>query len=389
MNLHEYQAKEIFARYGIPIPQGELASSPEAAFHIAERLSGKVVVKAQVLVGGRGKAGGVKLASSPREAESLAGSILGMSIRGEVVRKILIAPVAEIQQELYLGITVDRVSKRAVMMVSSLGGVDIEEAARTHPEKIARAALDPFLGLRAYQARELAQGIGLDKDLWPSFIATAQGVYRAFVECDASLAEINPLALTPHRKLVALDAKLVLDDNALYRHLALASLRDVEAEAPQEREARENGISYVKMQGNIGCLVNGAGLAMTTMDVIKLYGGEPANFLDVGGGASAQRVAQALRILFSDPQVRAVLINIFGGITRCDEVARGLIAALEEVKTTLPIIVRLVGTNEAEGRKILAAAKLETADSLAEAAQKAVAAPQANPQPQGLQQQKG
>ena len=372
MKLHEYQSKRIFARYGVPVPQGDVATTPQEAREIAARLGVPVVIKAQVLVGGRGKAGGIRLAQDPAQAEEVASQILGMDLKGLTVKRVLVDEAADVAQELYLGVVVDRAMARPVMMASSEGGVEIEEVARRAPEKIFKAFIDPFLGLRAHQARELAYGIGLERDLVRSFVGVAKGLYRAFVECDASLAEINPLAVTGDGRLVALDAKMILDDNALFRHPDLAEMRVEEEETPAEREARRYGISYVQLEGNIGCLVNGAGLAMATMDLTKLYGGTPANFLDIGGGAKAERVAAALRIILSDPKVRVVLINIFGGITRCDEVARGILAALEEVPTEVPMVVRLVGTNEEEGRRILSEAEVITAATLEEAAQKAV-----------------
>lgn len=374
MKLHEYQAREIFAGYGVPLPRGELAHSPQEVYEIASRLAVPVMVKAQVLVGGRGKAGGIKSASNPQAAREMAGQILGMSIRGLAVEKVLVVEAIDIKKELYLGVVVDRALSAPVMIASSEGGVEIEEVARTMPERLAKITVDPFLSLRDYQARQLALEIGLGKERVADWIAIAQGLYRAFVECDASLAEINPLGLTREGRLVAIDTKMVLDDNALFRHRDLEALRDLTEEEPPEREARGQGLSYVKLEGEIGCVVNGAGLAMATMDLIKLYGGEPANFLDVGGGARAEPVAVALRILLSDEKVRAVLINIFGGITRCDEVARGILEALRQVRVEVPIVVRLAGTNEEEGRRLLAGADIETASSLIEAAQRAVEA---------------
>ena len=374
MKLHEHQAKEVFARYGIPIPRGGVATNPIEARRIAEGLGVPVVVKAQVLVGGRGKAGGIKLAANPREAEAAADEVLGMTIKGLTVKKVLVDEAVEIAQELYLGVVIDRAARRVVMMASSEGGVDIEEAAAATPERIIKVQVDPFVGLQGYQAWGLALGIGLDKALVQEFVDIVHGLYQAFIGSDASLAEINPLVVTDDGRLVALDAKMVLDDNALFRHPDLTAMRILEEEAPAEREAREHGLSYVKLDGEIGCMVNGAGLAMATMDLAKLYGGSPANFLDIGGGAEAESVAAALRIILSDPRVKAVLINIFGGITRCNEVARGILAALEEVPTDVPMVVRLVGTNEEEGRRILAEADVITAASLAEAAQKAIEA---------------
>jgi succinyl-CoA synthetase beta subunit len=373
VNLHEYQAKEILARYGVPVSTGEVVRSPVAAREAAERLGFPVVIKAQVLVGGRGKAGGVRLAHTPAEAEEYARQILSLTIRGEAVRKVLVAPAVEIQQELYLGLVLDRAARGLTLMASAAGGMDIEEVARTAPEKIARVTPDPFLGLRDYQVRRLAAQIGLPTTLWRDFTAIGQALWRTARDCDATLVEINPLALTPAGALVAVDAKIVLDDNALFRHPDLEALRDLEAENPLERQAREAGLSYIKLDGTIGCVVNGAGLAMATMDIVKLYGGAPANFLDIGGGARAERVAAALRLLFSDPQVKAVLVNIFGGITRCDEVARGIVTVLQERGgSPVPLVVRLVGTNEEEGRRILAQANVVWCATLREAAQKVV-----------------
>jgi len=376
VKLHEYQSKRIFAQYGVPIPDGDVAATPQEARAVAERLGCPVVIKSQVLVGGRGKAGGIKLARTPEEAEQLAAQILSMEIKGLPVRKVLVDRAADIRQEIYLGVVVDRTTARPVMMASSEGGVEIEEVARLNPEAIKKVHIDPFIGLRGYQARYLAKGIGLDRALHRDFGRIAQGLYQAFVESDASLAEINPLVVTGEGTLLAVDGKMVLDDNSLFRHPDLAQMRDVDEETPTEREAREAGLSYVQLDGEIGCMVNGAGLAMATMDIIKHFGGEPANFLDIGGGAKAERVATALRLILTDPNVKAVLFNIFGGITRCDEVARGILVALEEVKPDVPMVARLVGTNEEEGRRILEGSgySMITATTLAEAAQKAVAA---------------
>ncbi len=373
MKLHEYQSKRIFAKYGVPIPKGEIATTPQEVRSIARSMGKPVVVKSQVLVGGRGKAGGVKLAKDPDEAEAVAKQILGMKIKGLTVKKVLVDEAADIKGEIYLGAVMDRNSQRVVMMASSEGGVEIEEVARVSPEKIIKIAVNPSLGLMGFQARQLAFGIGLDKSLVGQFVKIAQGLYNAYIGSDASLAEINPLVVTGGGKLLAVDGKMVLDDNGLFRHPDLAEMRDVDEENPYEAEARRYGLSYVKLDGAIGCMVNGAGLAMATMDVIKLYGSEPANFLDVGGGAKADKVAAALRIILSDKNVNTVLINIFGGITRADEVAKGIIQALDEVKTDVPMVARLIGTNEKEGREILASANMATASSLAEAAQKAVA----------------
>ena len=376
MKLHEYQSKRILAKYGVPIPRGDVATTPEEARTIATRLGTRVVVKSQVLVGGRGKAGGIRVADDPDQAEQVAAQILGMKIKGLPVKKVLLDEAADIVQEIYLGIVIDRAKRRAVMMASSEGGVEIEEVARSTPERIAQVTIEPFLGLQEYQGRDLAYSIGLAKDWVRDFVKIAQGLYTAFVECDASLAEINPLVVTGEGTLLAVDGKMLLDDNALFRHFELAEMRDADEETPEEQEARRYGLSFVKLDGEIGCMVNGAGLAMATMDITKLYGGEPANFLDIGGGAKAEKVAAALRIILADPNVKAVLFNIFGGITRCDEVAMGILEALSEVQTQVPMVARLVGTNEEEGRRLLAEAHMITASSLVEAAQKAVAAAQ-------------
>ncbi len=374
MNLHEYQSKRIFAKYGIPNPPGEMATTPTQAREIAGRLGGRVVIKSQVLVGGRGKAGGLQLAQNPNEAEARATEIIGMKIKGLTVKKVLVDRAADIAKEIYLGAVLDRARRRVVMMASSEGGVDIEQVAAETPEKIITVAVHPFLGLRDHQGRVLADGIGLPREHTAAFIAIAKALYQVYVETDASLAEINPLVVTGDNKLMALDGKISVDDSALFRHPDLAELRDPDEEDASEVEARRFDLSYINLDGEIGCMVNGAGLAMATMDIIKLYGGEPANFLDIGGGAQSDKVAAALRIILSDPRVKAVLINIFGGITRCDEVARGILEAIATLDVQVPFVVRLVGTNEEEGRRILAEANLITADSLADAAEKAVAA---------------
>lgn len=372
MKLHEYQSKQIFARYSIPTPKGRVAATANEAKQIAEELGGRVVIKSQVLVGGRGKAGGIRLAKSPQEAEEVATQILAMDIKGLPVRKVLVDEAARIETEIYLGVTNDRAARRPVMMASAAGGVDIEEVARTHPEKITKIHIDPLLGLRDYQARDLASGIDLHRDYWRAFGQICRGLWQAYQDCDATLAEINPLVITSEKRLVALDGKMVLDDNAIFRHPDLAELRDLDVDAAAEIEARKYGLSFIKLDGNIGCMVNGAGLAMATMDIIHLFGGRPANFLDIGGGAGSDKVTAALRIILADANVKTVLFNIFGGITRCDEVARGIITALEEIKPQVPMVVRLVGTNAEEGRRILANARMMTAETLAEAAQKAV-----------------
>ena len=379
MNLHEYQSKLRFAEFGIPIPQGKVAHDPQQVYEIAKELDRPVVVKAQVLTGGRGKAGGVKLAQTPEEAQQHADAILGMTIKGHKVLKVLVDPASDIKAEIYLGVTNDRAARKPVIMASAEGGMDIEEVNRVSPEKIIREHIDPFLGLRDYQIRNLAYGIDLPRDLWKQFIGIARALYRAYVESDATLAEINPLIIDGDGNLLAVDGKMSIDDSALYRHADLAEMRDTSAEPTAETEARAAGLSYVKLDGEIGCMVNGAGLAMATMDMTKLFGGSPANFLDIGGGARADKVAAALRIIASDPNVKAILVNIFGGITRADEVARGILEALDEVKVDLPLVVRLVGTNEEEAHTIMAEAALPnmvSATSLADAAQKAVAAAQ-------------
>ena len=374
MNLHEYQSKRIFAKYGIPIPSGEVATTPTEARDIAVRLGGPVVVKSQVLVGGRGKAGGIKLAKTSDEAEARATDILGMDIKGLTVKKVLVDEAADIQTEIYLGAVLDRGRRRVVLMASSEGGVEIEQVAAETRVMIDTVAVHPFLGLRNHQARILADGIGLPKEHVKAFIKIAKGLYQAYMETDATLAEINPLVITGDNQLIAVDGKIGLDDSALFRHPELAEMRDPDSEDESEVEARRYGLSYIHLDGEIGCMVNGAGLAMATMDIVKLYGGDPANFLDIGGGAKADKVAAALRIILSDARVKAVLINIFGGITRCDEVARGVLEAIDTLDVKVPFVVRLVGTNEEEGRQILADANLTTATSLADAAQKAVAA---------------
>ncbi len=378
MNLHEYQSKARFAEFGIPTLRGKTAITPQEAYEIARELGGTVVVKSQVLVGGRGKAGGIKLAKNPEEAEQYANSILGMKIKGMTVRKVLIDPAAHIKTEIYLGITNDRAAGQPVMMASSDGGIEIEQVAREKPEAIVRERIDPFLGLRDYQARNLANGINLPREQWKVFTKIATNLYKCFLESDAVLAEINPLVITAEGQLLALDGKMSIDDNALYRHPDIAEMRDIEAEPKEVTEARAAGLSYVKLNGQIGCMVNGAGLAMTTMDMTKLYGGDdigPANFLDIGGGAKADKVAAALRIILADPNVKSVLFNIFGGITRGDEVARGILQALDEVKPNVPMVIRLVGTNAEEGRFIIDNAhipNLYSAATLTDAAKRAV-----------------
>jgi succinyl-CoA synthetase beta subunit len=374
MNLHEHQAADLFTAHGIPTNLGQVATKPAAAEQIAQAMGGPVVVKAQVLTGGRGKAGGVKVARSPEAAGEAAAAILGLDIRGHTVRKVLVAPAVDIAQEFYLGITLDRARRQHVVMASAEGGVDIEEVARERPDRIERALVDPFLGLHAWQARQMAFSLGIAADKVPGFAAIARLLYDAYLDEDATLAEINPLVLTAAGEWLALDAKMAIDDNALFRHPGFESLRDLEAEDPTELDARQAGISFVKLDGDIGCIVNGAGLAMATMDAVKLHGGEPANFLDVGGGASADQVAKAFSLVTADPNVRAILINIFGGITRGDVVAEGISEALQRVNVPVPIVVRLSGTNAEEGRRLLSAAGLTATESMDEAAAQAVRA---------------
>ena len=374
MKLHEYQSKRIFAQYGVPIPNGEVASSPAEARAIAENIGKSVVVKSQVLVGGRGKAGGIKLARTPDEAEEVAGHILGMDIKGLTVRKVLVDEAADIRSEIYLGAVLDRNARKVAIMASSEGGVEIEEVAAQTPEKIITVHVHPLLGMQGYQARQLAYGIGLPKEHISTFNKIAQSLYRAFVESDASLAEINPLVINGDNQLEAVDGKILIDDSALPRQKQLAAMRDPDEDSATETEAREAGLSYIDLDGEIGCMVNGAGLAMATMDIIKLYGGNPANFLDIGGGAGAEKVMAALRIILQDSGVKAVLINIFGGITRCDEVAKGIVEAINSLHVKAPIVVRMVGVNEDEGRQILADSNLPSANRLSEAVQMAVAA---------------
>ena len=374
MKLHEYQSKNLFAQYGVPIPKGRVAATAAEAREIADELGGRVVIKSQVLVGGRGKAGGVKLAKDGDEAEQLAAEILSMEIKGLPVRKVLVDEGVDIASEIYFGITNDRAARKPVLIASSAGGVDIEEVAATTPEKIIRVHIDPLLGLRDYNVNDLAAGIELPRAHWKAFGEIAHGLWNAYKESDATLAEINPLVITGDQQLLAVDGKVVLDDNALFRQPTLAEMRDLDAEDDSETEASKFGLTYIRLDGEIGCMVNGAGLAMATMDMVKLYGGEPANFLDIGGGASEEKVAAALRIILKDKRVNAVLFNVFGGITRGDEVAKGILAALKEIDTDIPMVIRLVGTNAEEGRALLAEADMATAATLSEAAQKAVKA---------------
>ena len=374
MKLQEYRSKEILTRHDVPLLAGDTATTPADARAAAERIGGPVVVKAQVLVGGRGKAGGVKLAATPEEAEARAADILGMDIKGITVRTVLVAPAADIATEFYLGLILDRAAKAITVIASAEGGVEIEETAKTNPDAILRLPLHPLLGLQDHDVRRTSFFLGIPAELRSEFARILRGLYAAFVESDADLAEINPLVVTDAGELLALDAKIVLDDSALYRHPDLEAMRDLNEEEPAETAAREAGISFIKLDGSIGCMVNGAGLAMTTMDLVKLAGGEPANFLDIGGGAKADKVTAAFRIILEDPNVKAILINIFGGITRGDEVARGIVEARANIERSVPMVVRIVGTNSEEAKPILAEANLITAESLDDAAAKAVAA---------------
>ena len=357
MDLYEYQGKQLFARYGIPVSEGKLATTTEEARAAAEELGGQVVVKAQVLTGGRGKAGGIKLANSAQEAEEHAGDILGMDIRGHVVRRLWIERASDIAKEYYLSVTFDRGEKKPLLMLTTQGGVDIEEMAESSPEALARLHVDPLVGYQPFQGRWLCFTAGIsDANEQKQVLALVGRLYEAFVDCDAMLCEINPLIVTPDGEVKALDSKFTVDDNALFRHPDIAEMRDPEAGDPQERLAREKGVTYVKLDGEIGILGNGAGLVMSTLDVIDQVGGSPANFCDLGGGGDAEGVVDALEIITSDPQVKGILFNIFGGITRCDEVARGILEALSRMKIDLPIVVRLDGTNAEEGRGMLAEA---------------------------------
>ena len=384
MKIHEYQAKNILREYNIPIPRGEVADTPEKAKEIASTLKTRVVIKAQIHAGGRGKGGGVRLAQSPEEAFAAAKDILGMNLvthqtgqEGKLVRKVLVEEAPEIKKELYLSLVVDRSREREclVFMASEAGGMEIEEVAKATPEKIIKAVVQPAVGFSPFQARKLSYGLGLvEKSQVSQFTNIVKGVYQVFIEKDASLVEINPLVITGEGNLMAIDTKINFDDDGLFRHPEIKELRDESEEDPLEVEAVNTGVNYIKLDGNVGCMVNGAGLAMTTMDLIKLAGGEPANFLDVGGGASAEQVEKAFRILTADPKVKVILVNIFGGILRCDRVATGLIEAAKKIEKKLPMVVRLQGTNVEEGRRLLQESDLafEVAEELYEAAQKAV-----------------
>ena len=373
MNIHEYQAKEILRAHGIPIPPGEVATTPDRAADLAREYGGTVVVKAQVHAGGRGKAGGVKLAKTPDEAREVAGRILGMKIKGLVVQKVLVAPAAEIVTEAYVGIIVDRASKRAVVMVSPAGGIDIEEVAAKTPEKIMRLPVDPRYGLQPYQANRLGFFLYRDAKQARAAAKIMLQLWDGFIDSGASLAEINPLVTDPTGAVVALDAKMVIDDNELDRRPELAALRDESAEDPAEVEARKASLTFIKLDGNVGCVVNGAGLAMATMDLVKYYGGDPANFLDIGGSSNPEKVVAALRIITRDPSVKAILFNIFGGITRTDDVANGIVTATKQSPLTVPIVIRLTGTNEEIAVRILEENGFAAMTDMDEAVKKAVA----------------
>ena len=373
MNIHEYQAKEIFRKYGIPIPPGEVATTAEQAEKIARKFDTTVVVKAQVHAGGRGKAGGVKLAKTAQEAKAVAAQILKLSIKGLPVQKILVTPAAEIASEAYIGIIVDRASKRAVFMASPAGGIDIEEVAAKTPEKILRHPVDPRYGLQAFEAMQLAFFLYSDVKQVRAAAKILQQLYKAFAENGGSLAEINPLVTTPAGDVIALDAKMVIDDNELERRPDIAALRDESAEAPSEVEARKANLTFIKLDGNVGCVVNGAGLAMATMDLVKYYGGDPANFLDIGGSSNPEKVVSALRIITSDPNVKTILFNIFGGITRTDDVANGIVTAIKQNPLKVPLVIRLTGTNEELALKILKDNGMSAMTDMDEAVKKAVA----------------
>lgn len=382
MNIHEYQAKSLLKSYGVAVPGGGVAAASQEAREMAQTLQGPPwVVKAQIHAGGRGKGGGVKLAKSLEEVSQFADQILGMTLvtpqtgpQGKLVKKVYIEEGCAIEKELYLSLLVDRASSRPTFLASTEGGMDIEEVAATHPQKIIKATIDPAASFQPFQGRKLAYGLGLQGEQIKEFVRLAQGVYDAFIGLDASLIEINPLVLTRGGKIMALDAKMSFDSNALYRHKDVEALRDLDEEDPVEHAAALHDISYIKLDGNIGCMVNGAGLAMATMDIIKLYGGAPANFLDVGGGAPRERVTEAFKIILSDPHVKGVLVNIFGGIMRCDIIAEGIVAAVKEVKLQVPLVVRLEGTNKDLGQEIFARSGLPitSLDDLSEAARQIV-----------------
>ena len=376
MDLYEYQGKELFRRFGIPVSEGRLATTPAEARAAAEELGGQVVVKAQVLTGGRGKAGGIKLAEGPDDAEQKADEILGLDIRGHVVRKLWIESASDIAKEYYLSLTFDRGTKKPLFMLTTEGGVEIEEVAATNPEALSRLHVDPLEGFQPYQARRLIYGAGIeDESEQKQILGIVEKLYRCFVESDAMLCEINPLIVTPDGEVRALDSKFTVDDNALFRHPDVAVMRDPDAYPPEERAAREKDVTYVKLDGEVGILGNGAGLVMSTLDVIALVGGRPANFCDLGGGGDAQGVVDALEVITGDPQVKSILFNIFAGITRCDVVAQGILQALSQIAISHPIVVRFDGTNAEEGRQILADAappNLQVEPTMLDAARRAV-----------------
>jgi succinyl-CoA synthetase beta subunit len=372
MKIHEYQARDLFRKYGIPVPEGVVCHSVEEVEKNVPNHDGLRVIKAQVHVGGRGKAGGVKLANTKAEAVEKAGQILGMDIKGLTVEKVLVADAVDIDKEFYVGLINDRNTKSVTLMVSAEGGVEIEEVARVSPEKIIKMSIDPTLGLMEWQARKIALQLFSDPKQMRQTAVILMKLYRLYEDTDSTLAEINPLVLTPGKQVIALDGKMNFDDNALYRQPEILDMRDATEDEKKEIAANEKGLSYIKLDGNIGCMVNGAGLAMATMDMIKLYGGEPANFLDIGGSSNPEKVVEAMNILLSDSNVKAVMINIFGGITRCDDVARGLVTALKIIKTEIPIVIRLSGTNAKEGLEIIREYGLPTVSTMSEAAQKAI-----------------
>jgi succinyl-CoA synthetase beta subunit len=372
MNLHEYQAKDIFRRFGIPTPEGVVVTTPEGAAEAAKKYGGPVMVKAQVHSGGRGKAGGVKFCKTPEEAKEKASKILGMQIKGLTVQKVLIAPAADIASEAYIGIIVDRARKKPVFMVSAAGGMDIEEVAATTPEKIRYHAVDTRYGLLPYEALELGFFLYSDVKLARAAAKIMQQLYAVFMANGCSITEINPFVVTPTGEVMALDGKMVIDDNELDRLPEIAKLRDVESENPAEVDARDNNLTFIKLDGNVGCIVNGAGLAMATMDLVKYYGGEPANFLDIGGSSNPEKVVNALRIITADQNVKAILFNIFGGITRTDDVANGIVTALKQNPLKVPLVIRLTGTNEEIALKILADNNLKASSDMDEAVQQAV-----------------
>ncbi len=372
MKIHEYQARNLFRKYGIPVPDGVVCHTVDEVEHKVPNDDKLRVVKAQVHVGGRGKAGGVKLAKTKAEAIEKAGQILGMDIKGLTVEKVLVADAVDIEKEFYIGLINDRNTKSVTLMASAEGGVEIEEVARVSPEKIIKMSIDPTMGLMDWQARKIALQLFSDPKQVRQAAAIFVKLYQLYVESDSSLAEINPLVLTPDKQVLAIDGKMNFDDNALFRQKEILAMREVSEDEQKEIEANEKGLAYIKLDGNIGCMVNGAGLAMATMDMIKLYGGEPANFLDIGGSSNPQKVIDAMNILLSDKNVKAVMINIFGGITRCDDVARGLVAALKNIETEIPIVVRLSGTNAKEGLEIIKEHGLPNVATMSEAAQKAI-----------------